>query len=472
MSGRVAAEHAATAARRTRADGVPAWEWTQRGVRLVHVGLQIAYCWAVLVGTPSRAPGPGNIISGTDSTFYTWAAQHWPWEPTAARVAPLAPTVYAAVGVNPRALVIAQTAIAILAWQCLAVAASRLCRRPWIGVGLAAALLALSVAPEVIVWNAAIASESIAISCMVGVVAGALTAVRRGGNRWWVATAGLVAISVLARDTFVILSAAVVVVALFVLVRRPARRRAAVAALVLCVSATAASQVLANQGDPPRWYYPFQENITLRVLRDPDLTRYFLTHSMPQVDELRVVARNYYLAYPQLENGPKFEPFRVWLRTYGQSVYVRAIIRHPGWVLAGFAEGRDEWVAPVISGYTRVAQASPGAIYGAIGASVYWRASPLFVVCCWLLALLVVGLRRLWTPDDRPLRSVLAALWCTGALHVLLAYVGDVLEVGRHTITGTTQIRIVVLLVIGLVVDRISSRRLQAFGSGAEVGHA
>ena len=216
--------------------------------------------------------------------------------------------------------------------------------------------------------------------------------------------------------------------------------------------------------------YPFQENIVLRVLADEEMTHYFLTHALPQVDDLRAVARGYYLQFPKLSEDPKFAPFRTWMHDHGQSVYLRAVVRHPGWVFSGFWRDRRNWTAPVISGYSYVAQARPGAVYGVIGSIVYWREPPEVVVALAALAMVLLCIRRMWGPQDRTLRWLLAGLWVSGVLHIFGAYLGDALEVGRHTVTGTTQVRIVMVVTFALFCDRVATRLLVRARNRAETG--
>ena len=428
----------------------------RRALAAVQCALQIVYVGVILVGKPPASFGPGNVISGDDSRGYIWAAHHWPWERTAAQVAPLMPAVFAAVGGSARLLVLAQTAIAIVAWQFLAGAAARTCRRPVVATVAFTIVLCLSLVPEVIIWNVAIGSESLAISTMVAGLAAVLTAVRRNETKWWLISAVLVALSVLARDTFAINAIAFALGASIVAVRRAEFRRICIACTLICVAAVAASQALAERGDPPRWFYPVQENIVLRVLPDPNLTSYFVEHGLPQVDGLRDVGRNYFFQHLRLQNGAEFEPFRTWLRANGESVYLGALIRHPKWAAAQVFDTRSEWIAPVVTGYTAIPRATPGAVYGLFGVLVFWRV-PALMFALFAAAAVALAWRKPWT-DDHALRVVLAATFATASVHVVAAVLGDVLEIGRHTLAAGLQLRLATIVVFCVVVDRLIVR--------------
>jgi hypothetical protein len=369
-------------------------------------------------------------------------------------MAPLMPALYSASGANPRVVVGLQVLLAVVAWQWLALEAGRLIGRPWLRVALLAAVLGISLAPEVMIWNVAIGSEGVAMTVMAAVLASAFRAVRVRTQRSWVLVAGLVALSMLARDTFVVVAGTIVLVGVWAVVRRPDARRTASVAVLLCLLGVGASQWLANRGDPPRWYYPLQENIALRVLPDPNLSPWLVEQGMPQLDAVREVGRNYYVGYTRLNEGPEFAPFRHWLRTSGQSAYIGLVLRHPWWVTSSFVRDRDQWLEPDLTMYTSIPRATPGAVYGVIGAVVFWRSPPLLVALLMVAALGALLRSRWWAAGDAQLRWVLGAVWATGMLHVVFSYVGDVLEVGRHTIVGATQVRVVVWCVLVLLLDR------------------
>lgn len=434
-------------------------------VRAAHVLLHSAYCTAILIGTPVGYLGPGNIIRGDDSQWYEYAARHVPWDPIAARMAPLMPALYTMSGTNPRVLVVLQVAIAVVAWQWLARSASRLVAHRWLKVVLLVALLGVSLAPEVMIWNVAIGSEGVAMSVMAAVLAAAFRAVRMRTPGSWVVVASLVGLSMIARDTFVVVAGVVMLVAAWFAIRRADLRRHAIVAVAVCVLGVGASQWLANRGDPPRWYYPLQENIALRIMPDPNLTSWFADRGMPQIEQVREIGRNYYVGYMRLNEGPEFAPFRRWLRTEGQAAYIGVVVRHPKWVVETFVRDRDQWLEPDLTMYTSIPRATPGAVYGIVAAATFWRSPPLLVVLVMIAAVLVLAWRRRWLADDAQLRAVLATVWVTGMLHVVFSYVGDVLEVGRHTIVGATQVRVMVWCVLVLLVDRTLTARAGAASS-------
>ncbi len=421
---------------------------------VVHAMLLTAYVIAILVGTPKLAPGPGNIIQGSDSQIYLFAARHWPWNPFAARVAPLYPLLVALVGRQIRLLIIAQTILWGSAWQWLARSTARLARQRVAQMAIVVVLLALSLAPELLIWNAAVASEGLSISCVVATFAAALTAIRHTGSRWWLIASGFLAVSTIGRDTNAIVAIGVIVVAAGVFVRRRQWRGAAVLSIVMCASAVVGSNALANQADPPRWFYPLQENIVERVTPVPEYLAWFTAHGMPQSAAVASLRPSYFYSRLRLEQGPEFAPFRAWLREHGQSVYFRFVLTHAKWQARSFIRDRGYVLLPSVALYAHQTQATPGRVFGWFGWLSFWRSAGL--MWGWAALGIIAGAvgRLGWRRDDRTLRWMLVFAVATAALHAFVAYVGDYFEVGRHTLTANMQLRVALWIITLLIVDR------------------
>ena len=447
-------------------------------IAVVYAALLAAYLIAIEFGRPARAPGPGNIINGTDSQLYLYAARHWPWDATAARVAPLY-SVFINLGFrNLQVIVALQTIVTALVWWWLATSVRKLISARWLGWVGFVAVLAFSLAPEVLLWNAAISSEHLSIVLMIATLAAALTAIRVRTPRAWKGVGVCIALSVLGRDTNVIAASAAVVIALVVFVQslrssEGQRRNAAVVVVALCVSTAVLSTALSNQGDPPRWFYPLQENIAMRVIPRAYFTQWFANHGMPQASELHAVGGDKYFAhYLQLEHGSEFAPFRTWLRNDGQRVYAQFIATHMPWAMATFVRERGYVFNPSVNFYTTIARAKPGAIYGLIGATVFWRLPGLLMVWAALLLAIAVVIVLNKRPTTRVaerdavrlLAFAAAVSIATGLAHAFVADAGDIFEIGRHAFTAALQIRLtlfIATILFGDIVWLRFSRRTQ-----------
>ncbi len=426
--------------------------------RIVQTGLLVAYAVTVLwLNHSPKSPAP-HIIQGGDSEGYLEASKHWPWHPFSARAAPLYPILIAALGRNLRLIVVVQTLGWIAAWQWLAVSLRNLCRNRVVGVIAGCSVLAMSLAPELMFWTDAIASEWSSMVAIVAGIASALHALRTRTPRAWVVTATMISIAVFARDSNAVIAVGIIAVSIGVGFRRAQFRRAAFVCAALCIAAVVGSNVIAQRADPPRWFYPLQENIVLRVSADPELLAYFRDHNMPQADEIIAMRPNYLLAHADMESGPKWAPFRAWLRRDGFSVYSRFVITHPLWQAKTFFRDRSDLLEYPVPPAVAIVGATPGRLYGWFGAISFLRSSNLMVGLV-VMTLLLLGIRRVgWWHADRQLRWMLLGLTVSASVHALASYAGDVLETGRHALTATMQLRIATLLIICMFVDRVLTR--------------
>ncbi len=434
----------------------------------IYAVLVSAYVVALLIGKPPLAPGPGNIVQGGDSELYRYAGSHWPWDPQAARVAPLFPWLLTLCLRNIRAVVIVQSMLSIGAWVWLAHAVRRLCANVRLGYAAYLLVLSLSLAPEIIMWNGVVGSEAVSIIALVATLAAFATAVRVRTPRWWLASGLIGALSVFARDTNALAAAAIAAIALVVAIRAPTRvatslrhrvRVHAVALTLVCIVCVLANNALANQADPPRWYFPVQENILRRVLPNEAFTAWFQRAGLPQIEQLRSVSGdNYFLQHVRLEQGNEFAVFRSWLRANGQATYSRFLIAHPMWSAKSFVVERDFVWLPSVRTYTSVSESTPGALSGLFGAMTFWRSSELILALIGV-SFLVLMANALWSSGDRALRLGIGVSLFVGVAHAFASYVADDLEVGRHVLTANVHVRLMVFIVVALAVDRAVTKR-------------
>lgn len=430
----------------------------------IYAVLVTGYVIALMIGKPTLAPGPGNIVQGGDSELYRYAGAHWPWDPTAARVAPLFPWLLTLCFRNVRAVVIVQSFLSVCMWTWLGYSLKKLITNPRLGYGAFIWVLALSLSPEVVMWNGVIGSEAVSIITLVATLAAFATAVRVRSPRWWVGSSLVGAFSVFARDTNALVAVAIAIVSVCVAFRpssdRPrATRLRSLAVVAICVTCVLVNNAFANRAAPPRWYFPVQENILRRVLPDPELTKWFEGEGLPQVEALRSVSgSNYFMQHPRLEQGNEFSAFRAWLLANGQSVYSRFLISHPLWSAKAFVTDRDYVWLPSVRTYTFVSQATPGAVFGLFGAVAFWRSSELILaLCAACLVALLIG--RLWSRGDGWLRFGCGVSMLVGLAHAFASYVSDDLEVGRHVLTANVHVRLTIIAIALLALDRALTMR-------------
>jgi hypothetical protein len=308
-----------------------------------------------------------------------------------------------------------------------------------------------------------ITTESLSMSTLCVVIACGLRLVQRGTTRalaWFLAAMAAFAFT---RDTNALLVGVIGMVALVFTFRRALRSRAVVVAVGGICLAIAAS-ALADAAEPPRWYWPVAETTAVRLLAEPDATRYLISHGFPWDDEMRTLPQRYVYISDDVTRGPEFAAFRTWVRQDGRRVYLEYVLGHPGWALRKPFDDRDAFFdLGVIEVYSRAYGNRPGGPFSAIGAIAAPR-SPL-IAELWAvaatIALVVLAVRRRVKP------ALAGAVALVGALAVAgyyAAWHGDALEVYRHSLSAAVQLRIACWIVTALVVDAIAASRSSDVG--------
>ena len=437
----------------------PVGEQTERDRTVVLVSAVIyavllsAYVVAVLWVDTSKRVAP-HLIRGPDSIGYEAAARNWPWESQAARAAPMFPLLLRAALNNLYAVIVLQTALWGSAWHWLARSAARCATARWMRVLILAVVLGLSLSPEMLTWNSAIASESISLTLVIATFACAITASQRRSPRWWVSTAALCALATLARDTNAILGGVVIVVAIASSIRRPEVRRSAAVCMLLPALAIVASNALSSAAEPPRWFYPLQENIVVRVTPRADFLKFFTDRGMPQAAEVSAMREQYFFNYAEMREGPRFVPFRNWLRDNGPRVYGEFVLTHLAWQTELFVSFREQLLLGSVLPYGEIVDSKPGAVYRAVGAATFLHSAN--GIAFWaLFALILVSIRRFgWSANDRTLRGILWVGITTAIVHTYLAFAADAFEIDRHAFSATAQLRIMLWIATMVLIDR------------------
>jgi hypothetical protein len=286
-----------------------------------------------------------------------------------------------------------------------------------------------------------------------------------------IAFVALIVLDAFTRDTNLILAGTVAVVAIVIAVRQAPLRAGALVVAFVCILAAVVSNRMASGADPPRWYYPLQDVVVVRVLPHSDARDFFAARGMPVNAALMGVARNYFGGYQALTTAPQFATFRAWLRDKGLATYESYLVQHPQKLVQVPFDGRREILEPSVTGAIVFSggRARPARVFGVLGWLTFWRDADVILV--WSLAALgaatwlAVRRRR-----DRLLLMALGAALITAVGHAVLAYLGDALEAGRHAITADAQWRAALWMLTFVVVDRIVARTQERAAADATPG--
>ena len=267
------------------------------------------------------------------------------------------PVLYWFLGHNPRHELWGQAVVGAVCWSVLVLAAAPWFRRHLVRVTVVVAIMALGLTTSVTNWDAAVLSESLAISLTALLMAAWLTLVR-------LRTPGAAAFVLLATVPWLfvrqsLLPTAWMVVAAAVVgalvVKRPEARRILAATAAGLVLLTAVATVSYNRNQEV-----VHTNVAViianRIAPVPARLRWFRAHGMP------VPTTGGYDAV-EMEKDARFTP---WLDEKGRSTYTTFLLTHPWYALTAplpdLVGVRQSYADPVVRHDTML---SPGDAYGA-----------------------------------------------------------------------------------------------------------
>jgi hypothetical protein len=381
---------------------------------------------------------------------------------------PTLPLVYKLV-TGDDARIWAQLLISITCWLALAGAVATTIRTRALRPLTFSAVLVFALAPEIVLWDATLLSESVSLSLTAALVAAWLWILRRPSPSAYGAMLALAAAWVFARDphSYVVAGLALTL-ALSIAVSSTgggSRRLRAIAAVALAT--IAATSIVAATQLYARWAFPLQNVLAIRISAEPDQLSYFEDAGMPVTTTLLAAMRvqretgENVLAYPPSDDSPEelrdATPFQRWLLTEGRSTYTRFLLAHPGVVAGGFGHLDQVLLDPELSDYASGASPWSG---GTAAAVVYPRQTG--IVIAWLpvamgLAAFVwlrFGPRREWL--------VPAFLIVTSLPFAIFVFHAGAVEPDRHGLLPSVFLRLGALLLVLFAVDRWLQARHEA----------
>ena len=392
-----------------------------------------------------------------DSYSYLEVAARGPLRPLDERPF-LYPTFLWLTGRNVHAAVLVQTLVYAGAFLTLCLTAVRALESRLAAGVVVVITLALAVTSRFALWNTQILTEALGVALGVAGIAAwwsfCAGPTPRGAVRAWIWT--LLWLALRDSNTLPVAVVIVPVVVLAALSWRGIEPRVrdrlvggAGVALFLC------AWIYVAQDVSQRTQYSMHNNIGHRVLRDPDLTRWFVAAGMPLDDALR--DREGRSAWDEDEaflQAPELERYRRWAAGPGRRRMLSSLVLlFPTW-------------------YERLAADLPGMLHTSLpeydSFEVHERLPERFppplglpgtnsALATWM-AMAAAGLGLSWLAVRRGAMSAAVALFaCAGLVSALVdvycSYVGDPLEVGRHLIGPSARLAVMVAVCIGLGVE-------------------
>lgn len=367
---------------------------------------------------------------------------------------PTYPLLIWLVGPSARAVVVAQTAIAVAAWAWLAVTVWDELRSRWVAAATLALLALVAIQSRWAFWHAAILTESLSGSLAVAAIATWWRWFSRPDRFRLVLAVGMTAAWMLLRDSNAVTFVAVALPAMLVLVvmerRRPGPRRRgmvlALATLLMVGAFSLAGQFASNRGETS-----FHNNVGLRWLVDDDMRTWMIDRGMPESDALDARAgKDAWADGEAFLRSPFLAEYRAWAEGRGRTAAVSSFVLRADWYLDRFWRdlpshaGTDHLAYDTFELAARLPERPLGPV-DPVGSR------PSVVV--WSLAVaasaVVVGLRR-------PRLAWLIPFWFVPVVaDAYLVYAADAIEVGRHLVGPMLRFEVVSILSVALALDSI-----------------
>jgi hypothetical protein len=406
---------------------------------------------------------------------------------------PLAPLLWKFTG-TPTSFVIAQTAIAVVAWGFLAITVAGLIPLGWRRVLAISAIFAFACTLTVSEWDWSVLTESLSLSALAAIFAFSIRFVRTNNYTGLLCSAAAFA---LARDediwTIAIIGIVILAGALVVLISerktkpRPHRQISeAIAALgvsLIVLALIVEVPAVTSQRDVTN----IVDDLVVRVFPFPSRVAWFAKHGMPdaaQVDELAAstprTPGTALVVSPDLSSD-EFGALDTWIGSNGAGVYTLWLLEHPGFFLtAPFtkppltfndASGDIAFYAAPNRFSTSVLDRLlfPGfwgewATFALALAFLWWRLSSRRFR---RRGRAQVGDEQVGS-DRRGSRRGLWVFWpiavlgAIGPVSMLLSWQGDGQEVTRHMVEGAVEMRLSILLVLLIAALGIRSEEIPA----------
>lgn len=394
----------------------------------VELAIVLAVACVATIPTMSRAPR-----ATYDSISYVYLSRY--------RL-PVVPVLYWALGENLRAIVVVQALIGAVCWSLLALEALRLTRRPYCYIAFAGVLW-VSCTSYVTTWYAAILSDSLSISLLALLLASIASWLAKRGSLTRVVVVALLWAGT--RDTngyLLLIAGAVGLVVALVYRRRPAP---IIGSLVAIAGGLVVAWWVTTGG---LWLQPFEHVLTERILVDPARLRWFRGHGMPVTPQLQRLAGPWRASKEtQLLHAPSLASFRTWMHQHGTRTYLEYALQHPGWALTGTFSPRDTFDQATLKFYTGSTGQSwlPAAVRNFL---LSHRIGTTFVASGATAAIVAVKARALRVV--RPELLAWGAVVVAGYAGLVIAWVGDSWEIGRHSVTPTVQIWVALVFIAAI----------------------
>lgn len=378
---------------------------------------------------------------------------------------PLVPLVWKLTG-TPLSFALLQTAVGVLAWTVLSGTVASLVPSGWPRLLAGASVLAFASCWQVTEWSWNVLSESLALSATAVICAATIWLAHRFTLPRCIALLAACAVFAFDRDQaiWVIGPTGIVLIAWAALRGLGSRRHRLppVRGLLLLGLSLVALASLAELGaeSSHRNVINIKDVFYVRVFPFPARVHWFAEHGMPEGRLVDGAARAtpaapHVAKVVSIDLGaPRFKALDRWFESDGEPTYLEYLVTHPGYDLTAPMQ-KPELTYNNAGGNL----ASYGSLVDPNPKAPENHALPLLpdlmfpswelVLGLFVLATVILVIRRCWRPREF---LAVGALVVSGLLAMLTAWHGDGMEIARHTLEGSIQARLGVLILMVLAI--------------------
>lgn len=413
--------------------------------------IAVAYVLVRLLGPAWRTGFPEAF---PDSSSYRAAAVAGPfsWDFWFGQRPPTYPLLIWLVGPSARAVIVAQTLIAVLAWGWLLSTLVTSLRSRWVAAVAGTMLVLIAVQTRWIFWHTALLTESLSSSLAVAGIA--------AWWRWWqhpttFRTSAATALTVawmLLRDSnavTLLVVAAPAFVAVLVAEHRAStdRRRGLAIALTGIIVAggfSVTAQMVSNRGETS-----LHNNVALRYLTDPEMSGWMEARGMPVGPALLERAgADAWADGEAMLRSPELAEYRDWADGRGKVAVAASFVVKADWYLA-----RAHREAEIYTGTDHLAY-DTFAVAEQFPERPLWRIDPVDSrASVYLWVALVVAATGLLLVRRRRWGWFAVFLLVPVLIDGYLGFAADAVEVGRHLVGPMLRFSVSAVVIVALAAD-------------------
>lgn len=348
------------------------------------------------------------------------------------------------------------TTLSFLSWGMLAFSLAFILRTTWLRLLAFTFILGLGLSRAIFFWNWTLLSESLAISSFVliltfGIIILSLlkTHPSLSQKNQIILGAGisfLIPLWSFTRDTNVFIGIGFVgfLTLLFIIRWKVIKTKMLLAILIITFFSTALCQ-MATIDIGKRWQYPFMNVFSQRILPNPEYRQFFIQHGLPDTPQVMRFSGQWANSY----NGD-WAGLNKWLKKKARSTYYQFLLTHPNFAFLEPLHHSKELLDGDWTSYGK--NTVNNGLQNILSHFVWPHGFYLLVMILSSMALIFTcTLRRCITPHILFAITILF-LVLPG---VFATWHGDAMEIIRHSVGNSLQLRLGLVLVILFCLDTL-----------------